>query len=131
MTKNIEKNSTQNMHEEAYKYTFASDHIQPLLDGEKRCTWRIDDGRNPSPKDVLLLQNQKGEIFAESIVKWVKYTTLGRLTDEDRKYHRSYGNKAEMVETLNQYYPDKDLNLLSEVKVIRFTKARAYPWEDD
>lgn len=94
---------------------------EQILAGEKRTTWRIGDEKGIERGDRLrLLDADDGNAeFARADVVWVKHTTFGALTDEDRRGHESYASEAEMYETYGDYY-DIDVGPDTPLKVVRF-----------
>jgi len=67
------------------KYLKFSDTLPELiLEGRKYTTWRINDEKNISIGDKLSLCRQNGKKFVEAEVIFVKETTFGSLTKEDR-----------------------------------------------
>lgn len=98
---------------------FAEPLPEKVLSGEKDTTWRIDDEKGITVNDKLSLRYTDGEEFGRAEVLWVKKTTFGRLTEEDREGHESFESEKEMYETYSGYY-DVDVGPETEVKVIKF-----------
>jgi hypothetical protein len=61
--------------------------------------------------------------MAELAVKWIKVTKIHYLSQEDQKYHKQYENAGEVVEEMQGYYPNKDVELDTKIVVIRFELA--------
>lgn len=99
--------------------TFAEPLPAKILNGEKTTTWRVGDEKDISVNDTLSLRTVDGEEFATARVRWVKQTTFGRLTDEDRDGHESFESREAMYRTYEEYY-DRDIGPETELKVIRF-----------
>ncbi|MDY6769074.1 MAG: ASCH domain-containing protein [Candidatus Nanohaloarchaea archaeon] len=95
-----------------------------ILDGEKDTTWRVDDEKDLSVDDRLSLRDTDGEEFAQARILWVKETTFGRLTDEDRAGHESFESETEMYETYEEYY-GREITAETPVKVVRFKLTEA------
>lgn len=92
---------------------------EKVLEGGKDTTWRIDDEKDISVNDKLSLRTVDGEEFAQAEVLWVKNTTFGRLTEEDREGHESFDSEEEMYRTYSDYY-DRDVGPDTDVKVVKF-----------
>ncbi len=98
---------------------FAAPLVTMILDGSKYCTWRIDDEKNLSCRDILSLQTIEGEEFARAKILWIKETTFGSLTSEDYEGHEAFDSLGELYETYMKYY-NKVVDSKYKVKVIRF-----------
>lgn len=98
---------------------FAEPLPQKVLDGKKDTTWRIDDEREITANDKLSLRNTDDEEFGKARVLWIKITTFGRLTREDKEGHESFESEEDMYKTYENYY-DQKVGPETEVKVIKF-----------
>lgn len=97
-----------------------SDSLPELvLKGQKDLTWRVGDEKNLSPGDELSLCRMDNTEFAKATILWVKETTFGELTDEDKAGHEKFNSDQDLYNTYSRYYsvritPDTPL------KVIKF-----------
>jgi len=106
---------------------FDEEHIPSVKEGSKRTTWRIDTENFQAyynPLDKIKLQDSEGATFGIGQILWTKSATIATLSKEDMKYHESYDTISDIVDALNKYYPDKEIEPTSEVKVIRFIYTR-------
>lgn len=79
-----------------------------VLSGEKNSTWRLFDDKDLKEGDELLLVNQdSGEIFSKAIIISTREKKLGELQDSDFEGHERYESKEKMYETYRGYYGDK------------------------
>ena len=90
-----------------------------ILSGEKTITWRCDDEKDIKAGDLLLLTTKDGAVFGQGEVLWVKHTTFGQLTDEDKQGHEKFTSDEEMYRTYSRYYK-MTVNESTLVKVIKF-----------
>lgn len=98
---------------------FADPLPQKVLDGEKDTTWRIDDEKEITVNDRILLQDSDENEFGRAKVLWTKKTTFGRLTQEDKKGHETYESNKEMYQTYSDYY-EMEVGAKTPLKVIKF-----------
>jgi hypothetical protein len=89
-----------------------------ILNGQKDTTWRVTD-HNIRVNDQLSLCHNNGEEFAKAKVLWVKQTTFGNVTDEDKKGHEKYKSDEELYKTFSGYY-NKPITPQTELFVIKF-----------
>lgn len=92
---------------------------EKILNGEKDTTWRINDDKNIMVNDILSLCHKDGTEFAKAEVIKVKETTLGNLTDDDKKGHESFKSDEEMYKTYSAYYKTQ-VTSETKVKIIKF-----------
>lgn len=90
-----------------------------IMKGQKDITWRVDDEKDIELGDALSLRNSNGEEFGRAEVLWVKETTFGKLTEEDKKGHERFNSDEEMYRTYSEYYR-KPVVPETPVKVIKF-----------
>lgn len=101
------------------EYKFEASVAEHVLSGDVDTTWRVDDERTPEPGDTLSLCYEDGDEFAQAEVVWVKETTFGRLTEEDKRGHESYEDMDTLLETFKAFY-DEDIRKTTRVRVIKF-----------
>lgn len=90
-----------------------------ILDGEKTISWRINDEKNISVGDeISLCYNDKKE-FGKAKVIWVKETTFGDMTNEDKDGHEKFDSVEESYRTYSKYYK-MDVKPQTRLKVIKF-----------
>ena len=90
-----------------------------ILRREKDITWRINDEKAIMPGDRLSLCSTDGKEFGQADVVWIKETTFGDLTPEDKAGHEKFGSDNEMCAAYSGYYKLKVTSRTS-VKVIKF-----------
>lgn len=108
--------------------TFSGEHIQPIIDGEKRVTARyaLEDDRTPRPGESFALVDESGERFADATVDWISPDmTVRQFAEEGWSDHQSYRNVGAFLDQLERYYPDASLAPDTELTVIRFTDVTA------
>lgn len=94
--------------------------VQQILSGQKDSTWRLFDDKNLKQGDELLLVNQDtGEIFGKAIITSTREKKLGELQDSDFEGHGRYESEEKMYEAYRGYYGDK-VTPESMVKIIKF-----------
>lgn len=92
-----------------------------ILAGAVDTTWRIDDERDLGVGDIFIVVSKgKGLVeIAIAEVLWVKYTTIDRITMEDKAGHYPIGNTTAICEKMSEYY-EHDVLPGTEIKVIKF-----------
>ncbi len=98
---------------------FAPRLIEPILNGAKTKTWRVNDDKAVSEGDILILTDPEGKGFAKARVTAVKLTTLGKGTPEDHKGNERFESEESMYQTFSKYYRIKAYHD-TPVKVITF-----------
>lgn len=99
---------------------FANKHVDSILSEEKRTTWRIDHHGVVKSGDLIALLDGDHNNFGIAEVIWCKNTRVSELSEEDMKYHESYNTTEEIIDALNEYYPDLDIVPATRVVVMRF-----------
>ena len=102
------------------KLKFAA-HLVPLvLNKSKTITWRINDDKSLSCQDILaLIHAETLKEFGKAKVLWVKETTFGNLSEEDREGHEKFQSLEEMYDTYLKYYNIK-ITKDTILKVVKF-----------
>ena len=98
---------------------FSDDLIKLLLNGQKDTTWRINDDKNISEGETLSLCRNDEIEFASAKVLWVKETTFGKLSVEDKEGHEKFSSDEELYKTYSRYY-NIEVNPETILKVIKF-----------
>jgi len=98
---------------------FLDDLPQRILNGSKTCTWRIDDDKNISINDELVLVDINKKPFGKAKVNSVIIKKFKKLTEEDWRGHEKFNSKEEVYMTYSRYYNFK-VNEETEVKIIKF-----------
>ena len=105
------------------KLRFADPLPQLVLSNKKDTTWRIEDEKNLSVNDELSLSyadgTNKDKEFAKAKIIWVKETTFGSLTKEDKEGHEKFNSEDEMYKTYSRYYGNP-VTPETKLKVIKF-----------
>lgn len=101
------------------KLKFTESLPELILKGEKTSTWRINDKRNITKDDELILCYVNGGEFARAIVLSTKITTFRELSKEDKIGHEVFKNNKEMYEIYSEYY-NMQVNPETELKIIKF-----------
>ena len=103
------------------KHIRFSDHlIKLVLSGSKDTTWRrYDDKWKITVGDQLSLCDKNQKEFAKANVIWVKYTTFGKLTKEDKEGHENFSSNEDMCQTYSKYF-NIVIGLKSKLKVIKY-----------
>ena len=84
------------------KLSFKAKYIEQLFNGEKTTTVRR--GIITPRYDVVYIESG-GKIHGTARVKFVHYTKLGELTNEDA-VKDGFSSKDELIQTLREIYPD-------------------------
>ena len=91
-----------------------------ILRGEKTTTWRINDDKNLSENDkIILLDASTKEEFSKAIITHVKETTFGNLTHQDWEGHEKFESEEEMYKTYSKYY-SCEITPETPLKIIKF-----------
>jgi len=102
---------------------FQASLVPLVLSGEKDSTWRLFDDKDLQTGDNLMLVNKDtGEQFAEAILISVREKKLGELQDTDWEGHERYESEEKMYEAYRGYYGDR-VTPDSVVKIIKFKLA--------
>jgi hypothetical protein len=91
---------------------------QSILDRKKTATWRLNDEKDISVGDFVLLVTGS-RIFAKAWIEEVFSKPFAELTKKDKEGHERYRSNVAMYKWFSDYYGmpvDKD----TIVKVIRF-----------
>ncbi|MBI4163062.1 MAG: ASCH domain-containing protein [Candidatus Aenigmarchaeota archaeon] len=92
---------------------------EKILNGSKTATWRLNDEKDIVVGDHLSLCYTDSREFAKAITTFIKITTFGRMTDQDKEGHESSRSEEEMLKTFEKYYNVK-VTPQTEVKIIKF-----------
>ena len=98
---------------------FLDDLPQRILKGSKTCTWRINDDKNISIDDKLILVDTHKKPFGKAKVYSVVVKKFKDLTDLDWEGHEKFNSEEELYSTYSGYYNFK-VTEETEVKVIKF-----------
>ncbi len=98
---------------------FTNQLAEIILKGDKTISWRINDEKKISVGDELSLCYNDGNEFAKAIARWVKETTFGNLSYEDKEMHESFSTNEEMYKTYSKYYKT-EVTQKTKLKVIKF-----------
>ncbi|MBU1133255.1 ASCH domain-containing protein [Patescibacteria group bacterium] len=90
-----------------------------VLKGEKDITWRINDDKDLSVGDELSLCRMDNIEYAKAEITWIKETTFGALTKEDKEGHEKFNSEQELYATYSKYYSTK-VTPETPLKVIKF-----------
>ncbi len=101
------------------KLKFAEPMPELILSKKKDITWRINDDKNLSCSDELSLIRTNGEEFGKAKILWVKETTFGQLSEEDKIGHENISSQEELLQMFSKYYNTKITNE-TKLKVIKF-----------
>jgi hypothetical protein len=100
---------------------FAPALVPKILDGSKTSTWRINDEKNLEVgENILFVNGETGEPFAEASITDIYERPLGALTEDDKKGHETFSSDEELYQTYARYYnivvgPD------TLIKIIRYS----------
>ena len=90
-----------------------------ILKGEKNITWRVHDDKDLSVGEELSLCRMDYSEFAKAKIIWIKETTFGALTDEDKDGHENFKSLQELYGTYSKYY-SMEITPETPLKVIKF-----------
>lgn len=90
-----------------------------ILNGKKKCTWRVNDEKGIKDGDALSLCRNSGEEFASAEVTGVKEKAFGELAEEDFEGHERFSSESEMYGTYARYY-NFEITPETRLKIIRF-----------
>lgn len=102
---------------------FAEEHIEPILAGRKTATLRLD----MDPIQIgqrVHLTDEDGERFATAIVSDRGYDSIEWLQRAGVEGHRDYGSVGEMIDAMQEYYPDAEIGPQTCLDVVY------WDWED-
>ena len=103
------------------KIKFTDNLTNLIVQGKKISTWRLFDDKDLSEGDEVVLANkQSGEEFASAVIEKVIEKKLGEMDDVDWEGHERYESEEKMLADFKTFYPDKDVNLETMVKIINF-----------
>lgn len=103
------------------KIKFSNELTTLILSGKKTSTWRLFDDKDLQLGDELIFVNKEtGEEFAQAVIEGLKEKPLKELEDEDWKGHERYNSPEEMYQAFQSFYPDKKVNGDTLVKLINF-----------
>ena len=103
------------------KIKFSDKLTNLILGGKKTSTWRLFDDKDLSEGDeVILVNKQTLEDFASAVIEKAAEKKLGELDDKDWEGHERYESEEKMLADFKTFYPDKDVNLETMVKIINF-----------
>lgn len=105
-----------------------SETKEGIVENDNRTTWRVlreeKNGRDLEclrPGDSIELVDLDGNAFATGNVEWVKFTTFGAFTAEDKRHHKSYTSNHECMINLRDCYRGSGVDMGTEIMVIRFS----------
>jgi len=99
---------------------FETKLVPLVLSGQKTSTWRLfDDKALQAGDDLMLVNKETGEQFAEATIISVREKKLGELSDADWEGHERYESEEKMYEAYRGYYGDR-VTPESVVKMIDF-----------
>lgn len=90
-----------------------------ILKGAIDITWRYRDEKGIIAGDLLSLKTKADVEFARGEALWVKLTTFGKLTEEDKQGHERFDSDEKMYKAYSKYYRIQ-VTPETPVKVIKF-----------
>lgn len=93
--------------------------VKLILENKKTTTWRINDNKNLSFKDQVLLCDNSGKEFKKAKIVSVKTKLFSELESEDFIGHESFSSEKEMYDLYSKYY-SQEVSPSTELKVIKF-----------
>lgn len=105
------------------KVKFSNEYVEPILDGVKETTARVDleDHRRPSPGDRLVLLDQDGARIAEATVAWVGSMSARSYVEDDWIDYPQHPTVGAFLDDLRRHYPDAEITPTTELDVLRWT----------
>ena len=106
-----------------HRMKFAEEYVDPILNGEKTLTIRLQsEWASATDLDSLKFLTPDGEVFAEGFVHRARKRTASDAFGLTRVHsgHRSYDSREEFYELLESYYPDAEIGPETEVRTILF-----------
>lgn len=97
---------------------FTYQHVDPILDGEKTVTVRLDLERGIRCGDHLDLLDEDGETFGTGKVDRVGHMSAASFVEGEWDGHRSYRSIGQFLDELRDYYPDRDEHLHPGTQVV-------------
>ena len=96
--------------------------VASILQGAKTVTWRLFDDKDLQTGDRLKFFNaETGEKFCDAVVTETYEKNLGEIGETDfEKGHERYVDPEAMLQEYRKYYPQKEVNWDTEVKMVRF-----------
>ena len=99
---------------------FESHLADRILAGKKTITWRVNDDKNLSCWDEIILIRRPELIqFGKAKILWAKETTFGVLTEEDCEGHEKFASEEEMYKTYSNYFK-MEVKPETKLKVVKF-----------
>ena len=97
---------------------FHERHVTAVRNGVKRFTLRVDPGYDVQPLDEVDLVDQDRELITEAQIDLVAPVPAHWIPHWEFDGHRNYRTTAELIEELQEYYPDTDLERNTLITVI-------------
>lgn len=102
----------------AVSISFASNHIEAILNGNKTVTLRIGLEQVPSPGQPLALCGENDEPFAAATTSQFWTLSVQEAAARDWTGHRNYSGPTELCEELGSYYPECELTPTTTLQAI-------------
>ena len=98
---------------------FADEHVDAILAGEKTATIRLDLVGDALPEgEPFQLADESGDPFARAVVENRSWTTVAMAAKIEFDGHRRYEDSDELIEELEEYYPDHDIDWSTTVELV-------------
>lgn len=99
------------------KLKFENALAEKIIQGEKNTTWRVNDDKNLSIGDEILLIRKDGAEFGKAVITNVAEKKFKELDQNDWGGHEKFSSEKEMYETYSKYYgfsvgPDHNLKII-------------------
>lgn len=98
---------------------FDNSHIDAIIDGKKTVTIRLDlVGSQLREGELFLVGDEDGDPVAEAVVENRSWTTVSTAAKMSFDGHREYEDSDELIEELEQYYPEHDIDWSTSVELV-------------
>lgn len=96
-----------------------------VLEGKKTTTWRLFDDKDLKVGDEIdLMDSETKEVFSHGAITEVAEKPIKDLNDDDWKGHERFPSEELMYAAYRTYYPGKEIEPDTLVKIIHFKIQR-------
>lgn len=111
---------------------FDSEFVEPVLNGEKTATLRLDLASDAFPVGKQFhLATPDGTPFASAVVDERGYTSVEMAAKMTIEGHQSYETTDALMEQLRGYYPDETIDPNTRVEIIEWEADTLRETESD
>lgn len=97
---------------------FGHEHVDPLLEGQKWVTARLDLERDIGLQEHIELLDEDAMRFATAKVDRIGHMSALRFVATDFDGHESYRSTGQFLDVLRGYYPDREDDIWPNTRVV-------------